>query len=325
MAGLAAFAAMLGSWGCSAQSFETSSAWRESGYSDQCKTQVLFHAPPGASVTVRDCRRSHEIAPANAFATRLERTPDEESVFNLAPGRYEFKYTAAEGLPGVSIYGELDVKYANSGMARVYQRRAYVPISLPSENYRRTEVIGNETFPYRGETYRTSIDENDLARLRAGDVVEKVFVVADLRQAEKARRETEQEIAVTERKVEYADARFNDAYIDFVSDIDDPAARFWRKDREFIKWQERQIELQQRLEKLQARMDRIKAILKADTVYTREGMLLVATEEVVKSYKDAEDASDDIGEVLVVMRLGGRHMRWGEPGRELAGYQPVEP
>ncbi|GMV97439.1 MAG: hypothetical protein HRF43_09430 [Phycisphaerae bacterium] len=314
---------LLAGGGCGQETWTTSSAWRESGYSDQGKTQVLFHAPPGASVTVRDPRRSHEIAPANAFANRLERAPEEECIFNLAPGVYEFKYTSADGLPGVSVYGELDVKNANTAMARIYQRRAYVPIALPSEHYRRTEVIGNETFPYRGENYRTAIDENDLARLRAGDVVEKVFVVADLRKAEKARRYLEQEIAVTERKLEYADARFKNAYLDFSSDMDDPAARFWGTDRAFIKWQERQVELQQRLEKLEDRMKRVQAILKADTVLTREGLLLVATDEVVMPHKDAEDASEDIGEVLMVMRLGGRHMRWGEPGRELAGYQPA--
>jgi hypothetical protein len=64
--------------------------------------------------------------------------------------------------------------------------------------------------------------------------------------------------------------------------------------------------------------------LKADTVTTRQGMLLVATNEVIKGYDDPDEAADKIGEVLLVMRLGGRHMHWGEPARALAGLQPAE-
>jgi len=209
-------------------------------------------------------------------------------------------------------------------MARKFQRLANVPIALPSEHYRKVEVVGNEIYPYRGENYRTAIDENDLMRLRAGDLVEKVFVVADLNAADKARLKLEQEIAVTDRKLEYAEARFRDAYLNFRVDVTDPMARLWGKDKQFIEWQEEQTQLQQKMDKLQNRMRRIQALLKADTVTTREGMLLVATSEVVKGYQDPDEAADKIGEVLVVMRLGGRHMHWGEPARELAGYQPAE-
>lgn len=300
--------------------------WREDGFANQCKTQVLFYSPPGASVTVVDPVRTHQIAPEPAFASRLEHTPDEESVFNLSPGRYRFKYTAAEGLPGVSVYGELEVKNANSEMARKFQRLAYVPVSLPSEHYRQVEVIGNETYPYRGEMYRTAIDEDDLARLRAGDVVEKVFVVADLKAAERRRLELEQAIAVTEREIEYADARFRNAYLDFRVEVGNDDCSLWggSSDRDFIDWQKKLVMLEQKLDRLQRELQRTEAILRADTVCTREGMLLVATCEVVEGFQDPDEAADDIGEVLLVMRLGGRHQRWGEPGRELAGYQPAE-
>jgi hypothetical protein len=302
--------------------------WRESGFANKCKTQVLFYSPPGASVTVRDPARTHDVAPEPAYGARLEHTPEEESVFNLYPGHYEFKYTSVEGVPGVSIYGELEVKCVCGEMARKFQRLAYVPISLPSEHYRQVEVIGNEIYPYRGEMYRTAIDENDLARLRAGDVVEKVFVVADLEAAEKARRKLEQEIAVAERRIEYTDARFRDAYLDFRAGPTESACLCCPflgggRDKQFIHWQEEQVEQQQKLDRLQARLQRVNALLKADTVCTREGMLLVATCEVVKGHDDPDDAADKIGEVLVVMRVGGRHMHWGEPGRELAGYEPA--
>ena len=304
--------------------WDTRYNWHEQGYAATCKTQVMFYSPPGASVTVRDPVRTHEIAPDPAYGARFEHTPDEESIFNLGPGRYQFKYTAIEGVPDVSIYGELEVKWIRSEMARKFQRLGNVPIALPSEHYRRVEAIGNEIYPYRGETYRTAIDENDLARLRAGDVVEKVFVVADLKAAEKARLKLEQELAVTDRKLEYAEARFRDAYLNFRVDVTDPMARLWGKDKQFIEWQQEQTRLQQQLDKLQNRQRRVQALLKADTVTTREGMLLLATSEVIKGYEDPDEAADKIGEVLVVMRLGGRHMHWGEPARQLAGYQPAE-
>jgi hypothetical protein len=281
--------------------------WKESGFANRCKTQMLFRSPPGASVTVVDPVRTHQIAADPAFGARLEHTPDEESIFNLAPGRYDFKYTSIEGMPGVSVYGELEVKFANSSMARKFQRLAFVPISLPSEYYRHAEVVGNEIYPYRGEAYRTAIDEDDLARLRLGDVVEKVFVVADLKAAEERRLKLEREIAVTEREIEYADARFRSAYLDFRVDVDDDCGceLFGSRKKDFIKWQERQVRLEQKLERLERQLTQTQALLRAHTICVRDGLLLVATCELLDSFQDPEEAADRIGEVLVVMRLGG--------------------
>lgn len=293
----------------------------ETGFSDHGQTQLLFYAPPGATVTVKTCPpRSHQIAPESVFGHRLENAPEECCVFNLAPGRYEFKYTSAEGLPGVSTYGELIVRHANSHEARVFQRRSFVPIQLPSEYYRKAAVTGDEIFPYRGEAFATAIDEYDLQRLKLGDVVEKVFFVADLEDAEELLRETEQDLAVIEREREYADARFNLAHLDFQMDVGDSMSRFWRTDRKFIKWEKKRQELRQEQEELEARLSRIQAILDSDHVLTRRGMLVLATEEVVLVHRDVVDAAEDFGEVLVVMRIGGRHQQWGDPRRELAAY-----
>ncbi|GMU20703.1 MAG: hypothetical protein AMXMBFR13_07990 [Phycisphaerae bacterium] len=298
----------------------------EPGYSDQGKTQIQFYSPPGASVTVKDCQpRVHQVGQYGPYGQRLEYTPEEFSVFNLSPGTYEFKYTAAEGLGPVSVYGELQVEHANAEFARLFQRRAFVPISLPSEHYRRVEVIGPEIYPYRGEAFRTAIDENDILRLRQGDVVEKVFFVADLKLVEHEIRETEQDVAVYERKLEYAEARFRNAYLDFRVDVTDKMANFWRTDRKFIAWQEERVELAQKLERLERKLTRLRTLLSGDTVLVRRGMLVLATEEVIEPYDDPEETSDELGEVLVVMRLGGRHMHWGEPGRELAGYSEPMP
>lgn len=295
---------------------------------DQTRTQIQFFAPPGATVTVcdpcydKDCPPSRQIGTYGPFTGRLEQTPEEFSVFNLPPGKYEFKYTGAEGLPGASLYGELEIEHANGKAARIFQRRAFVPIALPSEYYRRVQVDGNEMMPYRGEPYRTAIDAHDIERLKQGDVVEKVFVIADLEDAEERIDKTRVEIAALEREIEYADARFRYAYLDFRIDADDSAANFWGTDREFIEWEKKRQRLEQKLAEAQAKLTRTQALLRADTVLTRSGMLVLSTEEIVRPYRDVENASERIGEVLAVMRIGGRHMHWGDPAQTKVDYQP---
>ncbi|HSW44921.1 MAG TPA: hypothetical protein VLM89_05070 [Phycisphaerae bacterium] len=291
----------------------------EPGFSDLGRTQVQFFAPPGATVTVKDCPpRSHEIATYGPYGNRLEQAPEEFCTFNLPPGRYLFKYTAAEGLPGASIYGELDVKYANSKEASYFQKLAFVPISLPSEYYRKVEINGNEIFPYRGEAYRTAVDENDLQRLQQGDVVEKVFFVADLEKAACTRDKLTRDLRVMERKMEYADARFRDAYQDFRIDVSDSMANFWGTDRQYIRWEKERQELGIKYEHMRKRLARTQDLLKGDTVLIRKGMLALATAEIVQQHKDMESAADDLGEIMLIMRIGGRHMQWGDPRRELA-------
>lgn len=288
------------------------------------QTQLHFYAPPGAMVEIQalGSNSSRQILPPGAFGDRLERTPEEACVFNLSPGCYEFKYTAAEGVPGAAIYGELDVHHANGSAARIFQRRSAIPIALPSEYYRNVEARGDELVPYRGEGYRTAIDERDIVRVKAGDVVEKVFVVADLAKADRLLQKTEVEIAAAEREIEYAEARFREAYYDFRTDVSDSSANFWGTDRKFIRWEKKRQRAQQNLDKLIALRQRTQSLIKADHVIIRDGMLVVATQEVVRPYRDVVGASQDIGEVLLVMRLGGRHMQWGEPPGELAAYKP---
>lgn len=295
----------------------------ETGYADQGKTQIQFYSPPGATVTVRACPgwRTHQVGQYGPYEHRLEFTPEEFSVFNLSPGTYEFKYVSADGLPGVSVYGELDVRFLCSPTAKTYQRRSFVPISLPSQYYARSSAIGNEIFPYRGEAYRTAIDELDLQRLKQGDVVEKVFIVADLEDAAKDLEDSKVTLAVLEREMQYAQARYRSAYFDFRLGVDDSSANFWGTDREFIKWEAKRQKLQQKFDDLNAEVQRRKALMKGDNVIVRKGMLAVATQEIVEPYEDVVSASSEIGEVMLVMRVGGRHMHWGDPAAELAAYQ----
>lgn len=306
--------ALLGTLGCGRP--------QETGYADQSRTQIQFYSPPGATVTVRACpTRSHQIGEYGPFEHRLEMAPEEFAVFNLKPGRYEFKYVSAEGLPAVSVYGELEVKRPCSNTARMFQRRAFVPIGLPSAYYQRAAVQGDEIFPWRGEALRTAIDELDLTRLKQGDVVEKIFVVADLEDAEEELREAKVKLAVAERELQYTEARFKEAYYDFRLEVSDAGANFWGTDREFIKWEAKRQLCEQRLQAIEAKITRLAALLAADRVWVREGMMVVATEQIVEGHEDPVDASGDIGEVLLVMRIGGRHMHWGDPRKELAAYE----
>jgi len=292
-------------------------------FSHTRKTQILFYVPPGAAVALKGADGNmRQVAEPGPFSERLETAPEENAIFNLGPGRYEFKYTSAEGLPGVSVYGELNVYYANSHEARVFQRRAFIPMSLPSEFYKRVEAIGDEIYPFRSESYRTSIDELDVQRLRQGDVVEKVIFVADLKKAEKMLDEVEQDLVVCEREMEYADARFRLAYENFRTNVGDIRAVLLRTDRQFIKWEKRRKELDQEMEQLLGLQKRLKSLLKGDRVLARRGMLVLATEGVIEPHRDAVKAASELGEVLVVMRLGGRHLRWGIPNREMVAKQP---
>ncbi len=295
----------------------------EPGFTDLGRTQIQFFSPPGAQVTVKDCPpRTHNVAEYGPYDNRLEQRPEQFCTFNLPPGRYLFKYVAAEGLPGANVYGELDVKHANCAETAKFQRLAFVPVSLPSEYYTKVDINGNEVFPYRGEAFRTAIDESDLMRLRQGDVVEKVFFVADLKAAEKRRDDLVRDLKVMERKMEYADARFREAYWDYRMDVSDPVKNFFGTDKQFISWEKERQGLQIKYQAMQKRLQRTEALLKGDHVLIRRGMLALATEEIVKPYRDPQSAADSIGEVLLVMRLGGRHMQWGDARHELASNEP---
>lgn len=295
---------------------------QHAGYSDQSRTQIQFYSPPGASVTVKNGGpRARQIATYGPFDNRLEQSPEEFAIFNLSPGRYEFKYTSADGLPGVSLYGELDVRRACSKEAKIFRRRAFIPISLPSEHYRAAEASGDEIFPYRGEAYRTVLDETDLQRLKQGDVVEKVLFVADLERAADERDQTLRELKVCERKIEYAEARFRLAYQDFQVDVADPMSNLWGSDKNFIRWESERQELDLEYQELEKKLRRLQALLKGDHVVIRKGMLVLATEEVVRPYRDVVSAAAELGEVMLVMRVGGRHMHWGNPAGELAVYE----
>ena len=134
------------------------------------------------------------------------------------------------------------------------------------------------------------------------------FVVADLKDAERTLKKMEYRTAAKEREIEYAEARFREKYRDF---------RFDTTDKGFISWEKKRVKLQQELRDMINRRERTLALVEGDHVLARRGMLVLATEEVIETHRDPVRAATDIGEVLLVMRIGGRHMQWGDPSDEL--------
>ena len=48
----------------------------------------------------------------------------------------------------------------------------------------------------------------------------------------------------------------------------------------------------------------------------RREMLVLATDEVLPTHKDPVSAARDLGQVILVLRIGGRHLHWGDPAQE---------
>ncbi len=57
------------------------------------------------------------------------------------------------------------------------------------------------------------------------------------------------------------------------------------------------------LHRLTDLLARTRALVSGDHVLIRKGMLVVATQEIVEPHREVVGASEDLGEVLVVMRL----------------------
>ena len=135
-------------FGCSGERPET-------GYHDFNKVQVQFFAPTGAMVTVGDqvCgtivpNRSHEISIYTKDSSRLERTPEETATFNLAPGRYEFKYTGlSQDWDGANIYGDVQIFRVNECAlpgAKDMLRRTFISGGVTVSD----DPIGSEGFHF---------------------------------------------------------------------------------------------------------------------------------------------------------------------------------
>lgn len=317
------------------------------------RVQVQFYTPPGASVTVRQFMRSASWDVADTRLDRLERTPEDAAVFNLHPKKcYEFKYTSAEGLPGVSVYGEIDVHKVKSKEARHFVGHSFVPVALPSEYYD-ASAVGHH--PVRGPS-GVGLSQVELEHLRQGDLIRKVYFIADLQRAWESIRMIDDHVArlrsaetVVNTELELVDARFEsyrqDAlYADPTEDALAASRDASGKSARFIAIEAHRQYLENLRADIRNQVDdllnekRIRTrLLDSMKIVNRRGSLVLATPEnqwdfhdaaeqvsqarvypgfIVgpgKAYRSGEIEVPALGEVLVELRVGGRHMHWGPP------------
>lgn len=357
----------------------------ESGWANPCKVQVQFYAPPGATVAVSSSpwwelgesdkpdsvppdstTRRHQVAKYGAD-DRLEQAPEEFAVFNLCPGlgsnSYHFKYTTAEGFPGVSIYGQLDVRKPHTDEAREFVANTFVPIVLPSRYY---EGHDEHYFPVRGPS-GVGLSQLEVEHLRQGDLIRKVYFVADLQKAWETIRLIDEHVerlrsaeTVLNTELELVDARFEVYRQDalYADPTDDSLARYkdWSgKSNKFIELEARRQELTNERYGIRSQIDdlmnerRIRTrLLDSMKIVNRRGSLVLATPESQWAYHDAATQvgkgreydgfevgpGDDyqtgditiprLGDVVLEMKVGGRHKHWDAPNREMVAFNPEE-
>ncbi len=293
----------------------------ETGFHDWSKVQVQFYAPEGAQVTLGQVNwgtitpdRVHQISSYGDNKTRFERTPEQTATFNLAPGNYEFKYTAAEGWPNVSIYGELNIYSLSRNApigAKKMLKRCFIPIALPSPGTVSSASPRDDIYPYQSSANRLRVSRDELERLAVGDMVTKVVFIADLKKAKDEVDNLEIELTKLNGEKQRLQALLNEAQLDW---LDNPSSK------KFIKLQVKIKKLEQTIEKKEARKARLNRLLKTDNVLIRREMLVLATDEILPAHEDPVAAAKELGQVVLVLRLGGRHQQWGKPAAELASY-----
>lgn len=292
----------------------------ETGYHDFNKVQVQFYAPTGATVTIGDqvcCaivpNRSHQI---NAYAdkcSRLEHNPEETATFNLAPGQYEFKYTGGPGFDGASIYGNIEVFPVCDLMlpgARTFIRKTFIPVALPNP-CAATAVIPDGAFPYADPGRLVRISYQDMGMLSSGDMITKVVFIADMKKARRKLDELEVDYVCMSGKQQRLRALLAEAQLDA---IDDPGSK------KFIRIQCDLKELDQKMQRNRDEATRLQALLNADKVLLRRGMMVLATDEVLPANEDPVAAARQLGQVVMVMHIGGRHLHWGNPALESPNF-----
>ncbi|NLX07602.1 MAG: hypothetical protein GXY33_20875 [Phycisphaerae bacterium] len=283
------------------------------GYHDLSRVQLQFYAPPGAYVQIG--QRSEQVSTYGDGEHRLELTPEQFAIFNLKPGKHEFKYDAM-GWEGVSLYGQIEIPSVCGlfdPMTKTMLDRTFIPIALPGP--RTLDVLSplDDRFPYQSTAHRLRISYSEVERLALGDMVTKVVFVADLAKVEAMRDAIQIELVEMEGKRQRMLALINEARLDW---IDDPDSK------EFIRRQTKLARMDQEIVDLQEQRVRLEALLRADTVLTRRGMLVLATDEILPPHQDPVAMAEELGTVVMVMRIGGRHMHWGIAPMEPAVFVP---
>jgi len=292
----------------------------ETDYHKLQKVQVQFYAPPGATVTLGSqsmgkitADRAHQIGTYGSGEHKLEHEPEQTATFNLSPGDYEFKYTAA-GWKGVSVYGELEICRVSLfaiPAAKDMLKRCFIPIALPAPATLQAASASDDMFPYQSPAHRLKISHQDVDRLAAGDMITKVVFIADLKKAKKKIDDLEVDLVKLKAERQRLQGLLNEAQLEW---MENPSSK------RFIGLRAELTELDQKMRDKEDRRDRLEALCRADNVLIRREMLVLATDELLPKHEDPVDSARKLGQVVLIMRIGGRHMHWGLPAQEAEAF-----
>ncbi len=313
--------------------------------------QVQFYSPDGATIQVRDAGSGLQILSTDLVGHRLELEPEAFAVFDLTPGSYEFAYhgiaghgiaghgIAGHGIAGrggsdtienSAVYGQLKVCTPLSGVTRRFARHAFIPIKLLSYD----DQAMPHLHPSRDLSYTSGLERAEFDHVKQGDVIRKVYFVADL---EKAKREYEvtyfqkindinRALSVLSDREEYAMNRYEDSRrvaLQRQPDIN-IGDRMAHERHDWLGIEEPYIQHSKKLQQLrrnretlllkrrdlEAERDHRHALLRSLKVIHREGALVLATPDLTAPFADPVKQASLLGDVVAIVTYGGRHQYW---------------
>ncbi len=293
--------------------------------------QVQFYGPPGAQIVLRDLRHSAaEIRSRGPLGDRLENEIEDLAVYDLSPGTYRFAYANGPGAEEAAIYGELELRPARTRAGRLFCDHAFLPVRLISADHQEAEQL----FPSRDLSYTQGLEAREFDHIKQGDLIEQVYFVADLDKAKheyevdyfQAINDVDRALSVIADQEEYLIVRYDSArrralFRNADVNIEDKVAhdRFdrWGVEESFITLARKRKALEREREslmlvrtELEDQRSRRHALLRSMRIVHRSGALVLATPDLKMPFRDSIEQAADLGEVLAVVRIGGRHQYW---------------
>ena len=294
--------------------------------------QVQFYSPEGAAVMIRGTGGESVavVRSRGPLGDRLEWRPDDLAVFDLRPGTYGLAYTRAAGAEDAVLYGQLEVRRPKGEIAKRFCKHSFIPIKLPSVR----QQEGEHRFPTRDLSYTVGLEGREFDHIKQGDLISKVYFVADLERVKheydieyyREINELDRQLVVLGDRELYLDGRYQDERRRALQrspdmNIEDRIAhqrfdRFGTEERYIKISKKRQTLLEDRealmLERrrLESERARRNALLRSLKIIHRDGALVLATPDLQLPFTDTVDQVSELGEVVAVVRVGGRHRRW---------------
>ncbi len=292
--------------------------------------QVQFYSPEDAKLVLCNQSGHAMVASRGPLGDRLEHRPEEFAVYDLLPGRYEFAYTQGEGVGDAAIYGELEILRVPQGYAEDYRRTAFLPVRLPSLQRQLAEHL----VPSRDLSYTIGLEDREFQHLRQGDMLTRAYFIADLDRVREEHdidyyqeiNDVDRALTVLADREEYLTVRYDEArrralFRNPELNINDKIAYDlydgFGVEEEYIVLSRKLQSLGRERESLQLERDRLKdergrrnALLRSMRIEHRAGALVLATPDLTRPYTDVVEQAGELGEVVAVLRVGGRHQYW---------------